>query len=60
MSPNAGIDGIDGIDGIAAAPFDDAGSAVAMRGAERLRAGRFRAVGVPAGAAAFLAMLSAP
>src|ERR1044072_8573238 len=54
MSPNACIDGI------ASLPFDDVVSEDAIRGAERLRAGRFRATGVSADAAVFLAMVNAP
>jgi hypothetical protein len=57
MSPKSGIDGI----AEAVPDFDEVASLDAMRGAERLRAGRFRADGVPGGAAAaLLAMISAP
>jgi hypothetical protein len=58
MSPNGCIDGL-------AEAVEDLGeddvSSDAIRGAERLRAGRLRAGVVPVGAAAaFLAMISAP
>jgi hypothetical protein len=57
MSPNACIDeAAEGVD-----DRDDGESPDPIRGAERLRAGRLRAVVVPVGAAAaFLAMINAP